>query len=508
LADPNDPRSLSDDFIVGIYEDDDGFLWIGTSGGLNKYDPRADSFTRYGEVDGLSSDVVYGILEDENDNLWLSSNNGLFRFNMQTEEFDNFGVQDGLQSREFNAFAYHKTRDGQMLFGGINGLNAFYPDRIPPPNPYIPSIVLTMFTQGGDELSPGRSPSGLRDITLKWPRNYFEFEFASLSFAQSEENRYAYRLEGLDEDWIDMGTRGYGRYTNLPGGTYRLKLIGSNNDDVWNQNGSSLNITVIPPFWKTWLFRIIVFVVLVGGIAVLFSERIRRVEALNRTLESLVTQRTAELTVRVSAEAVTKERNRLARELHDSVTQSLHGSTLLAEAGQRLLKSGDIDRAGGYMARLGEVSRQALREMRLLIYELRPIALREVGLEKALRQRIEAVEQRADLVVQLSVEREINLPEAVEDAFFRIAQEAMNNALKHAKSSSVTVSIKIEDINESRCVILEVVDNGVGFDRDSVIDKGGVGLESMRERTENLGGELMVTSAPGDGTSLKATICL
>ncbi len=160
------------------------------------------------------------------------------------------------------------------------------------------------------------------------------------------------------------------------------------------------------------------------------------------------------------------------------------------------------------MSRLGEVSRQALREMRLLIYELRPTALREVGLEKALRQRIEAVEQRADLVVQLSVEEDLNLPEAVEDAFYRIAQEAMNNALKHAKSSSVTVSIKIEDINESRCVILEVVDNGVGFDKASVINKGGVGLESMRERTENLGGELTVTSAPGGGTRLKATICL
>jgi signal transduction histidine kinase len=206
--------------------------------------------------------------------------------------------------------------------------------------------------------------------------------------------------------------------------------------------------------------------------------------------------------------AVVEERQRLARELHDSVTQSLHGSTLLAEAGQRLAKAGDLERTRGYFARLGEISQQALKEMRLLVYELRPFALREVGLIEALQLRIDSVEKRAGIEAQLSVEGEIELPEIVEDALFRIAQEALNNALKYAKPTSVVVTIRVEGETPHQHVILEVVDDGIGFDTDAVGATGGIGLIGMRERIEKLGGNLVVRSIPGEGTSVKAIIDL
>jgi signal transduction histidine kinase len=206
--------------------------------------------------------------------------------------------------------------------------------------------------------------------------------------------------------------------------------------------------------------------------------------------------------------AVVEERQRLARELHDSVTQSLHGSTLLAEAGQRLAKAGDLERTRGYFARLGEISQQALKEMRLLVYELRPFALREVGLIEALQLRIDSVEKRAGIEAQLSVEGEIELPEIVEDALFRIAQEALNNALKYAKPTSVVVTIRVEGETPHHHVILEVVDDGIGFDTDAVGATGGIGLIGMRERIEKLGGNLVVRSIPGEGTSVKAIIDL
>jgi signal transduction histidine kinase len=206
--------------------------------------------------------------------------------------------------------------------------------------------------------------------------------------------------------------------------------------------------------------------------------------------------------------AVVEERQRLARELHDSVTQSLHGSTLLAEAGQRLAKAGDLERTRGYFARLGEISQQALKEMRLLVYELRPFALREVGLIEALQLRIDSVEKRAGIEAQLSVEGEIELPEIVEDALFRIAQEGLNNALKYAKPTSVVVTIRVEGETPDHHVILEVVDDGIGFDTDAVGATGGIGLVGMRERIEKLGGNLVVHSIPGEGTSVKAIIDL
>jgi signal transduction histidine kinase len=200
--------------------------------------------------------------------------------------------------------------------------------------------------------------------------------------------------------------------------------------------------------------------------------------------------------------AIVEERGRLARELHDSVTQSLYSLTLLAEAGQRLAKSGDVERAREYLKRLGEIGQQSLKEMRLLVYELRPLALREEGLVGALNQRMDAVERRAGVEAHLVIEGKIELPENVEEALYRIAQEALNNALKHAAPTSVEVSIRAD----GKHVELEVADDGHGFDLDAAVAGGGMGLVSMRERAERLGGTLQVISATGEGTKVK--VCL
>jgi signal transduction histidine kinase len=204
--------------------------------------------------------------------------------------------------------------------------------------------------------------------------------------------------------------------------------------------------------------------------------------------------------------AVVEERQRLARELHDSVTQSLHSSTLMAEAGQRLAGRGDLERTRHYLARLGEISQQALKEMRLMVYELRPLALRQVGLVGALQQRLDAVERRAGIDARLVVEgdehaegQEIQLAAEVEEALYRIAQEALNNALKHAKPSAVTVTLRMEDRVE-----LEVTDDGAGF--DPTAPGAGIGLHSMRERAEKLGGILTIDSSPGQGTRVQVTV--
>jgi signal transduction histidine kinase len=200
--------------------------------------------------------------------------------------------------------------------------------------------------------------------------------------------------------------------------------------------------------------------------------------------------------------AVMRERERLARELHDSVTQSLYSLTLLAEAGGRLVKVGDLEKVKGYLARLAEIGQQALKEMRLLVYELRPLALRREGLAGALRQRLDAVERRAGVEARLLTEGEVELPAPVEEGLYRIAQEALNNALKHAAPTSVRVCLRAVDER----VELEVVDDGTGFDPQIVGESGGMGLVSMRERAEKLGGSLTILSKPGEGTSVKVSV--
>ena len=236
-------------------------------------------------------------------------------------------------------------------------------------------------------------------------------------------------------------------------------------------------------------------------------------EALHARQESEAKQAELELahqqlqtyTEQAEQHAVQQERSRLSRELHDSVTQSLHSATLMAEAGQRLVDSGDFERARGYLIRLGEISQQALREMRLLVYGLRPHTLHGVGLAGALQQRLDAVERRSGVEVDLDLNKDLIVPVELEEELFWIAIEALNNALKHANPSQVRISSCLEDHDDKPCIGLIITDDGQGFDSES-IDEGGFGLVSMKERIEKLGGRLDIQSSQGMGTKVKACV--
>jgi len=212
----------------------------------------------------------------------------------------------------------------------------------------------------------------------------------------------------------------------------------------------------------------------------------------------------ARLRVQAEQAAILQERSRLARDLHDSVTQLLYSLTLLVEAGRRLARSGDWARVDEALARLSQISQQAFKEMRLLVYELRPLALRRAGLVRALQQRLDTVERRAGIEATLTVDGNVELPARLEEELYHIAQEALNNALKHAAATTVAVCI----IADERRIALEIRDDGKGLDLSAVSGEGGIGLSSMRERAEKLGGALTITSVPGQGTTVNVTVSL
>lgn len=200
--------------------------------------------------------------------------------------------------------------------------------------------------------------------------------------------------------------------------------------------------------------------------------------------------------------AVLEERNRLARELHDSVTQLLYSQSLLTVGWQRLVRAGRDVNFEDYLTRMGEISQQALKEMRLLIYELRPPLLEQDGLLGALRQRLEAVERRAGVEAYLIAEDLLDLPVPMEEELYRITQEALNNALKHAAATLVTLRVAAQEDG----VTVEVMDNGRGFDPEIARRSGGIGLSSMQERARRIGGEVQVVSRAGGGTTVKVTV--
>ncbi|MBE9562112.1 MAG: response regulator, partial [Proteobacteria bacterium] len=286
--DPDQTTSISHNDVFAVYEDSQHRLWIGTQGGgLNLLDRKTQIFTHYRQIDGLANDVIYGILEDEQGNLWISTNGGLSKFNPDNNTFRNYDVFDGLQSDEFRE-AYFQNQTGEFLFGGINGLNVFHPLQVKD-NPYVPPIAITDFKIFNRTVPIGatltQQITETKSIILNYKQSFFSFEFAALNFLQPEKNKYAYQLEGLEKDWNFIGTRRNAYYTSVPAGTYTFRVRGSNNDGIWNEVGTAIKITVLPPPWQTWwaytLYLITILTIIISYIRL----QKRKLAAKQRELE-------------------------------------------------------------------------------------------------------------------------------------------------------------------------------------------------------------------------------
>jgi PAS domain S-box-containing protein len=307
--DPIDANTICSDFIMFLTEDSGGRLWIGTQAGLDRFDPATESFTCFTERDGLPNNTIYAVLVDEADNVWTSSNRGLTRFSPGSRIVKTYDVSDGLQSNEFNGGAAFKTKDGEMFFGGTNGLNSFFPGRIED-NPLVPPIVLTEFQILNKPVVPGRNVDGrivlersiaeTTDLLLSFRDRLISLEFAALHYAAPEKNQYAYMMEGFDKEWNYVKDRRFASYTNLPAGRYTFRVKASNNDGVWNEQGVSLRIRVVPPFWRTWWF--LGLAVLGVGLAATATVRARlnMIRARTALLERKVQERTSELSHQVA----------------------------------------------------------------------------------------------------------------------------------------------------------------------------------------------------------------
>jgi ligand-binding sensor domain-containing protein/nitrate/nitrite-specific signal transduction histidine kinase len=690
---PQDQNSLSNDQVISLAGTPDGGIWVGTfGGGLNRFNPLARDFTHYTTKDGLPDDTVYGVIADGQGFLWLSTNRGLSRFDPRTGSFRNYDVNDGLQSDQFNIGAHYRSPDGELFFGGASGFDYFFPEQVKD-NLTPPPIAITAVKVSNRSVST--NPVQNEEIHLSYRDYAISFEFAAMDYNAPAKNQYAYRLDGVDPDWVFAGTRRYASYTNLAGGTYTFRVRASNGDGVWATDPFSIRIVVTPPFWETWWFATVAVLAIAGGATVGYRIRMHGIEVQHQALEAQVQRRTKELAaLNTIAEVVSRsldlkdilhdaldkmmevtdtesgaayrlevepeepllftspddrhlddeardtrvpiaapahvarpygsdlrlltyrgfseksiqalrdlhghdealaaaarhaqpvawsveylpgdrgsdgervaqvvtvplvakgkvvgavdlgtsrtrifpaellsllaavgrqiglavenaslyeqaeqsaalaERTRLARELHDSVTQSLYSMTLYAEAGARSLTSGKAQEAADLLRQLRDTALEALREMRLLIFQLRPPVLEKTGLANALRARLEAVEARGGILTELIVEgaQSAGLPSlVVQQELYRIAQEALNNVLKHAHAQHVRVRMSIS--NESTS--LEISDDGVGFERSARRESGGLGLAGMKERAEKLGGILDISSEPGKGTRLSVQV--
>ncbi|MBU8891837.1 MAG: SpoIIE family protein phosphatase [Bacteroidales bacterium] len=275
---------FSSNEILCIHEDKENqYLWLGTKEGLNRFDVNTGQVKIYTKKEGLPNNFVYSILPDNKGNLWMSTNRGLSRFNPEKELFINFGVSDGLQDFEFNHGASFRSDSGELFFGGIAGYNSFFPDSISK-NQIIPNIEITtvevLTEKVYDKIVVGKN----RQIEIPYKNNLITIEFSALDFTNPEKNNYAYKVKGVENEWINLGNRRYATFSNLPPGNYTFQVKGSNSDYIWNETGTNLEIIVLTPLWKT-NFAYLVYIILLAGIIFWFFQY--RTRSLRRSNQEL-----------------------------------------------------------------------------------------------------------------------------------------------------------------------------------------------------------------------------
>ncbi|HCV42690.1 MAG TPA: histidine kinase [Bacteroidetes bacterium] len=468
---PHDPTSLVGNTIQCVGEDQQGNLWFGTSDGLSRYDYATNRFTRYTEKDGLPNNSVTGILVDRTNNIWLSTNRGLSRFDPRKGTFKNFDASDGLQADEFNQGAFARGPDGTLYFGGISGINAFDPDSIRD-NPFVPPIVITRF-KVFEELRPF-TQSRSNQITLSYQESFFSFEYAALDFTAPEKNQYAYKLDGLDKDWVYAGMRRYASYTHVDPGEYAFHVKGTNNDGVWNEQGTMVYVTIIPPYWNTWWFRVLVVAVLAG---ILFAFARYR---LNKLLE------------------IERTRNRIARDLHDEVSATLSGINYFAQAISSDTGNAVTPVSQKFLALIHESATEVQESMSDIIWSINP--------ENDDWERVLAKFRRyaSDLFDSKGIRYTIEMPATIPSVplsmerrrhIWLMYKEMVTNVARHSSCSEASVIITMD---QDKSMHIVVADNGKGFDPKTPTERNG--NKNIHTRALAVGASIHLQTAHGKGT--------
>ncbi len=480
-----------------VSEDADGTLWWTTWGqGLNRL--KDGKLTAYTTKSGLYDNTAWTILDDGKGNLWMGCNRGVFR--VAKQELNDFadgkiniigsivyGTVNGMRKRETNAGspAALRMKDGRLWFATTAGAVVINANDIVTNHVAPPMVIENLIA---DDQS--YAPNGERFDFEAGTKNV-EFQYVGLSFVAPERVKYKYKLEGFDQNWIDAGARRTAYYTNLAPGDYKFRVIGANNDGVWNEQGASVEFRVLAPFWRAWWFFALVLLVLSVAIFAVFRWRIARLERVNRRQRFFSRQ---------LIESQERERKRIAAELHDNLGQRLIIIKNWASLGLKL--TGEKAPARAQLEEISTTALQAIGEVREIIYDLRPVQIETSGLSSTIKFTVEqvAASSGVNLTIECADLDDLFAPED-EVTVYRIVQECLSNAVKHSGAENIAVLIE----RDGRAVKITVADDGKGFVADAPLDadrRAGFGLNGLNERVKMLGGSVQIQSVIGKGTTV------
>lgn len=533
INEARDSTSLSNNGVIDIAEDVDGKIWVGTHGGLNLFDPATKTFRTFTEEDGLPSNSILTILSDKRGSLWLGTPNGLSHFTFYTNtagalnvSVRNYSEADGLQGRQFNENAAFRTSKGELIFGGANGFTIFKPEQLGI-NTHKPSVALVDFQLFNKSVRPGEEVDGkvlleqsitnAASITLPASKNVFSIEFAALNFFQPEKNEYKYKLEGFNADWLlaDSKSRRV-TFTNLDAGDYTFRVIAANNDGVWNEVGTSLRITVLPPFWKSKMAFVLY------SLAVVLALLVTRKLIQQREQMKFAIRQERQEAVRMH------ELDMMKIKFFTNVSHEFRTPlTLILTPLEKLLKqSADTEQRSQFEL----IQRNAKRLLNLVnqLLDFRKMEVQEIKFQPSEGDIIQFIRETVSSFSDLSEKKNIKLEfqsahtslETIfdQDKLEKILFNLLSNAFKFTpEHGSVSVCVELQQDREEHVIQIQVKDTGIGISSDkldrvferffqnelpsSMVNQGsGIGLSITKEFVKIQGGTVSVVSEVGTGT--------
>jgi signal transduction histidine kinase/ligand-binding sensor domain-containing protein len=527
--DSKDSNSLSQNLVTWLYEDHNQKLWVGTwkLGGLNLLDPRTGKCKRYlvnknissiyedknntiwiGSNDGLFfindksdscimftdpnkevkiANVLY-ITEDGQKNLWVTTQSTIFKLNPQKDLMNIFDLNFGVKYTGYGYSDFSRGPHGEMFFPDQSGYYSFLPEEMTT-SPVSPQIIISGIHVGGQSAKPGDNlalqlpVSGEKEIHLNHDQNIISIDFTPIHYSDPDNNKTLYMLKNYDDTWHETGRNRQAYYFDVPPGKYIFRVRAASRYNVWAEQ--DLTIVISPPWWRTWWGYCLFIISGLGLIYAIYRNRINRIYA----------QQQKQMHTMVATQE--EERKRISRDLHDDVGTKLSALQLFISSMKNNIRARDFEQADELAENANQLINQTMKDVREMLLSLSPTVLEEFGYITAVEGLINKINSAHLVQFNLGIfGMEVLLSKDQELALYRITQELINNILKHADATLVSLEIGHRD----KKVILMIEDNGKGFDTSAHSE--GYGIKNLYARTKLLNGEIHIDSAPGKGTSV------